>query len=391
MEYANTAINQALSKASLQGSLRISDFIGHGSFVAQCAVGNGQTGKSSVAPKYIGAAPEASIVFVVLAPIPVGPVSYNPKQFGDALNYIFSIAGREKKPCVINLSWGEQLTPADGTGPLDKIIDGVLNDSSGTPIKGRAIVVSAGNEGNARRHTRMSYPANGSLTVNMVVEPIGSMADDNQGDFIQIWYTGTSSIDITVIAPSPSKNIGPVSPGTNKVGSFVSIISSGISPTNNKKSILIAIKPNGKPVERGSWKIKLTETSGNAGLLDVWIGRKEDEVYMQMEGLNFVRDNTVTSPATSKSAISVGAYGTINFTRWRMMSASSWGDDNTTGLTADQIHPTITAPGMATAPAVGQLQSPAFLVLFNKVPIYWDSLPLARLGGTSFSSPSLPV
>ncbi len=383
-QYLEAKINEALADSNLMPKLHITDRSGHGSFVTQCAAGNGHTKNPALAPRYVGVAPEADIVFVVNSPEPGGVASYSPKKFGDTLNYIFAIAKRENKPCVVNCSFGEELTPADGTGELDKILDGALNDSSGQPIKGRAIVVSAGNDGNTHRHTRMNFTPNGKLTVNMVVEPIFTIENDTQGDFIDVWYTGAASLDISVIAPDPAKNVGPVKPGNNQVGSFVTIISQPVQ-LNGKRVIHIALKPNGKPIQRGTWKLLFQETSGTAGVLDVWINRKDGDGYPQMVGWNTIRENTVTSPATANSAIAVGGYGTMNGQEWRMMSASSWGLSDTTGLQKWQIRPTIMAPGIITAPAGGGMK--ALDLLGGKVQIFWDGLQVMRLSGTSFSAP----
>ncbi len=389
IEYTAAAINQALANPGLRQSVRIGDFIGHGSFVTQCAAGNGNSGLNSQPSKYIGVAPEADIVFVVLKPSPTGRTSYTPKALGDAISYIFTVAQNANKPAVINMSFGENLTPSDGTGPLDKIIDAALTDSMGNPLPGRAIVVSAGNEGNARRHSQQVFTANGLNSVTVMIESIGTQQDDTRGDNLDLWYTGTASLNITVTGPDPAKTSGPISPGNSSVGEFITILSLG-PQSNGKCNIQIALKKGNTAtaVQRGAWKISLQETAGQAGIFDLWINRKEDEVYAQTAGWNTSRENTVTSPATAASAISVGAYGTTDGGQtWRMLSSSSWGVNDVTGLQASQIKPTITAPGIVSAPAVGQLTAEGYGVKVNNKPVVWGSDPVSRLWGTSFSAP----
>jgi len=381
-QYLEAKINEALVDSDLRAKLHISDSIGHGSFVTQCAAGNGRSKNPAETPRYVGVAPESDIVFVVNNPEPGGAASYSPKKFGDALNYIFARA--EGKPCVINCSFGEELTPADGTGDLDKILDGALNDAAGLPIKGRAIVVAAGNDGETHRHTRMNFTPNGSLTVHMVVEPIGeSKKDDLNGDFIDVWYTGSASLDITVVAPDPAKNVGPIKPGNNQVSPFVTVVSQPVQP-NGKHVIRIALKPNGKRIQLGTWKLLFQETSGNAGVLDVWINRKDADGYPQIVGFNTVRENTVTSPATANSAIAVGGIDLRKRNgEWQIWSGSSWGLSDITGLQRWQIRPHIMAPAFVAAPASGSMG----IDLGRKVQIFWDGLRVNRLVGTSISAP----
>ena len=90
-------------------------------------------------------------------------------------------------------------------------VDEILRPASGVPA-GIVIVCSAGNEGAKEMHEAGTVPANDSRQVQFYI-PDRSFKDDR----IDIWYNGTSSLDVTLTAPenpaqSPPNTTGPVSP-----------------------------------------------------------------------------------------------------------------------------------------------------------------------------------
>jgi minor extracellular serine protease Vpr len=110
---------------------------GHGTHVTGIAAGNS------------GIAPEADIIMVKLG------MAYSTDlertafelKLVDAIKYVFNKADELKMPCVINTSLGIFHHIRDGSEPLGKVIDELLNEKSG-----RAFVASAGNNGMEKMH-----------------------------------------------------------------------------------------------------------------------------------------------------------------------------------------------------------------------------------------------
>ncbi len=153
---------------------------GHGTHIASIIAGN-----SRGYHKFTGVAPEAEIIMV--------KSSFNDPDIYDATVYIFNKAEKMGKPAVINMSFGSQWGPHDGTDPLDQAIDHLLEKP------GRAIVASAGNDGGRSVHigTRsLRYPIGENYPWISIRPMIGARMLP-----IEIWYEPKSSITVRLLLP----------------------------------------------------------------------------------------------------------------------------------------------------------------------------------------------
>ena len=115
----------------------ISTYGGHGTKVTGVAAGNGRT-----AFKYRGIAPEADIIFVA--------VDFNNATnptIADAVHYIYAKANQLGKPCVINISLGDNYGSHDGKDLQAQYLNGLITAQSG-----RALIAANGNSGNVPFH-----------------------------------------------------------------------------------------------------------------------------------------------------------------------------------------------------------------------------------------------
>lgn len=113
-------------------------YYGHGTHVAGIAAGNGlANGKNE------GVAPKANLIVVALNFNRAGPT------IADAVNYIFSKAQQQGKPCVINASVGDYYGSHDATDLEAKLIDAQLSNKPG-----RALIAAAGNAGAYKYHVK---------------------------------------------------------------------------------------------------------------------------------------------------------------------------------------------------------------------------------------------
>lgn len=134
--YAGTDIDELIGNEQSGDEPR--DIVGHGTHVASLAAGNG---RSTVPAKYVGMAPEASLVVVRVSRDEAGGV-----QDPDILlatQFIFTMADEMGMPAVANLSLGGDFGAHDGTSVLEQELSALVDDSH----PGRSIVVAGGNGG----------------------------------------------------------------------------------------------------------------------------------------------------------------------------------------------------------------------------------------------------
>ena len=150
--YENAQINDALASDNPYEIVPQRDEVGHGTFLASLVAGN-----EDLANDFVGAAPNAELVVVKLKPAkqylrdfffaPSEPSAiYQENDIMAAVAYLESVAERENRQLVILIGLGSNQGSHVGTGPLSVY----LNDIGA--LRGRAVVIAAGNEANARHH-----------------------------------------------------------------------------------------------------------------------------------------------------------------------------------------------------------------------------------------------
>jgi len=155
----------------------------HGTHVTSIIAGDGR-GRDD----FTGIAPEADIITV--------KTTFNDADIFDAAVYIFQKANELKKPAVINMSFGSQWGPHDGTELMDQALDELLSRS------GQAIVASAGNDGGRSVHvgtTSLKAPAKENYPWVALRPYIG-------GSYlpVQIWYDPADTISVRLLVPKNS-------------------------------------------------------------------------------------------------------------------------------------------------------------------------------------------
>ena len=125
-----------------------SDPFGHGTHVASLAAGNGL---ASPTPRYLGIAPEATLV--------VARVASASGDIADAdvlraVKFVFERAEALGMPAVVNLSLGSDFGAHDGSSALEAGLAAMV----GPAFPGRAIVVAAGNSAGLYDGLHNEYP-----------------------------------------------------------------------------------------------------------------------------------------------------------------------------------------------------------------------------------------
>jgi subtilisin family serine protease len=276
-------------------------YVNHATHMTGIAAGNGRGSDG----KYAGVAPEAEIVYV-------NTVDSETRGFADmskvcdAIAYIFERAGG--RPCVVNISLGDNLGPHDGTSLVERFIDAAVR------APGRAVVVAAGNSNERGMHTMGAAPD--ALPASLVL--MVPMWTDS-GETIEIWYDGRDRLDVAVIDPAGNRARAAVAPrgGESLVmreslgGAHVTITSVVGDARNGDNVVQIMLQPAeaGGHVADGKWRIELVRSEGHERPADArewhaWIDGNTKARWTQPSKGTC----TLTTPGTSRGAITVGNY-----------------------------------------------------------------------------------
>ncbi len=124
----------------------------------------------------------------------------------DGLMYIMECIGAQTKTIVVNLSWGPQTGPHDGTSILEVAIDDLVADQKAL---GNDLFVSlaAGNSYSSRAHAQVDYLGGGSLS--WMVPP-----DGRTPAFLEIWWpNGIAPADARLRVAPPGSTAVDILPG----------------------------------------------------------------------------------------------------------------------------------------------------------------------------------
>jgi subtilisin family serine protease len=349
VEYDAGQINDTINNSSPAIPVRHVDQDGHGTHVAGIAAGDGsQSGGCHDSFHYIGVAPEAPLVIVRLRGLTKGDPTAIPTGSNfkiDAIRYILERARIEGKPAVINLSLGIFTERMDGTAQSCRDVDALLTNNS----TGRAIVFTAGNNGDKKFHATGTVPAGDSDIVMFSIK-----TDQQQGDratrSLVILYSG-SNLQIKLTSPVSGNNgiINFVASGNSTVSGTANGGGAGSSVTINNQAnrIDITITPPTTagtatgPNVAGPWAIELkdvggtpTDTNFDAFCL---FGSSHDPLSPHFLDHDTTR-STLGTDASGNECITVGSYRVGG-----RLSAFSARGPTTDG--AGRTKPEICAPG----------------------------------------------
>ena len=226
MEYSGADIDQALGAMDPFAIVRHEpDASSHGTHVAGIAAGNGRSGDADFpANKFIGAAPEATIVFVQPSSNDAASTFTDSVHVAEAIAYIYGKATELGRPCVINLSLNQNGGSHDGESVVEGAIDRLLTEP------GRAYVGAAGNEHIWRRHAAGQLATGDKRTLQWKAGgelPIlgGGTVPAGEGDFtpneLEVWYSSRDELRMRLITPD-GEATDAVLPGEEATHEFAS-------------------------------------------------------------------------------------------------------------------------------------------------------------------------
>lgn len=300
-EYTRAQIDEALSKKTRAEQLAIvpsEDPLGHGTHVASIAGGNGNASLG----RYVGAAPEAEFIIVKLGK-PGNEDFVRNIEIMLGIKYVVEKAREMGKPVAINISIGMNEGPHDGSALLEQYIDDMSQEWKNN------IVIGAGNEGNSGAHTKGVVSDSGKSSFSF---QIGA---GKKRYNVSIWQSFIDTLEFQVISPT-GKRTPRISyaQGPRRYVLDTSVIYTtfaGPTPFNGDLEFAVFIQGvDGKNITTGIWTIEIFGVDVVDGRYNVWGPTSElggKEVFM----LEPNRETTITTPATARNAIAVGAYNSV--------------------------------------------------------------------------------
>jgi subtilisin family serine protease len=278
---SGTVYTEAQINAALQGlgTVNTGDECGHGTHVTGVAAGNGRaTGHAVPAGTFVGVAPQADIIAVRVFGADCSFLS-GAIDLIQALQFIDQKAAELGRPYVINLSLGTHIGAHDGTSLEEQAIDALV----GAGKSGKAVVVSAGNEGNDPIHAGGFFGPPGAANQRVTIDVAQGAPNAALFDF---WFDGRDTFTVTI------------SGGGQPAQDLTSQLT--INPLNGSKRLFFAT------ARTPSFTLTIAGQSVVSGRFDGWV--EGGAVFTSQ--VEFSR--LVGMPGTARNAITVGAYVTKN-------------------------------------------------------------------------------
>lgn len=340
-EYTREQINLALQAQTPQERYEIvpsRDLSGHGTHVAGIAAGNGRAGSG----RYTGCAPESELIIVKLGN--PGTNSFpRTAELMQAVDYVIRKAIEYRMPVAVNLSFGNTYGSHDGTSLLETY----LNDMA--TIWKSSICIGSGNEGASGGHAGGILEENKTKVIELAV------AEFETALSIQIWKSYVDEVEFLLTSPSGIQ-VGPFNAilGTQRfrLGQTEILIYYGEpSPYSTAQEIYIDFIPAGSYIDSGIWNISLVPKRVVSGEYQLWLP-SQGAVNIGTRFLVPSPDLSITIPATTQKAITVGAYDAV---------LNSYADFSGRGYvrSSRESKPDLVAPGvniMSAAPGGGYTQ-----------------------------------
>jgi len=381
----------------------------HATHVGGICVGSG-FGSPQNGERFRGFAYKSDIVCVAITPDKSQWINTGVSDMIDGIQYIFDYADSANKPAVVNLSWGSPLGPHDGTGLFSVALDNLTGP-------GKIFVCSAGNNGDNLVHVQKTFTASDSL-----VQTFLEIADSPEGKktWVDIWgdTAKTFCVDISLHNGSVISSTGFICLddsihdlfllGSNNDTCYVSIMTStaefnmkprvflDFNSLVTADSVLISIRSQDGIINM--WNSFVSNTSGYYG---------QFVSYGYPWAVNGDVAMTISDIASSKSAVTVGAYASktswtnISFQSYSYASYVGRGDlvpFSSHGPTADgRVKPDIIGPGLTVGSAISSYDTSftpsgtGYLYVINNYhnPVDNRDYPYGQLSGTSMSSPAV--
>ena len=332
--YSQEQINQALTSANPFEEVPSRDEIGHGTMLAGIAAG-----AESPADNFSGVVPDSDLIVVKLKQakpsvrdifaIPLDVPAYQENDIIWGVQYIISVARRLQRPVSICIGLGSSQGAHDGRGVLSSVL------SVGADFPGVTISISAGNEGNMRRHFY------GVINQEMGYHTVELNVAENEGSFtMELWGAAPNTYSIDITSPS-GEYIPRIAEGlrVSREISFIfdpTVVQLDYNMIESQLGDELILMRFRQP-SAGVWTFQVYGRGDLTGSFHIWLPMGDfisPETY-------FIQSNpytTVTSPGNALTPITVTAYNPVTTTLYQNASK---------GYTRiNEIKPELAAPGV---------------------------------------------
>lgn len=336
---SGTPGEQAVSTPATEAPLPepSADFSGHGTHIAGICAGNGRASGG----RNRGAAPESSLLVVKLKN-DADSVFTDYANLMMAVDYVVRFASDAALPLSINISYGSNDGPHDGSGLMERYLNNCI-------FYGKNVVVTAtGNEGISRRHSHVQVSEDTQNAVPFSVAP------GENSLYLQLFKHYGDTFTYRLSPPDGSGEI--LIPGRAGIYRFslgnnlVRLIISDPTPYQSLQELFLVLLPaaSGLSLSSGVWQFHIQAESVVSGSVNLWLPSRE-ATNAATGFLSPSADGTLTIPSTAANVISVSGYDSTTDT-----FASFSGRGFLRGPVSDK--PDLTAPAvniLSTAPGGG--------------------------------------
>ena len=336
---SGTPGEQAVSAPATEAPLPepSADFSGHGTHIAGICAGNGRASGG----RNRGAAPESSLLVVKLKN-DADSVFTDYANLMMAVDYVVRFASDAALPLSINISYGSNDGPHDGSGLMERYLNNCI-------FYGKNVVVTAtGNEGISRRHSHVQVSEDTRNAVPFSVAP------GENSLYLQLFKHYGDTFTYRLSPPDGSGEI--LIPGRAGIYRFslgnnlVRLIISDPTPYQSLQELFLVLLPSasGLSLSSGVWQFHIQAESVVSGSVNMWLPSRE-ATNAATGFLSPSVDGTLTIPSTAANVISVSGYDSTTDT-----FASFSGRGFLRGPVSDK--PDLTAPAvniLSTAPGGG--------------------------------------
>lgn len=360
---------------------------GHGCHVAGIAAGCGAPNGHGA--NYRGIAPGADIVLVSYA--------MTSTYLLDAIRYIHEYARSVHKPCVINMSFGNQMGPHDGQSVIDIAVKNYVES-----VDSLVLVCSAGNSGNQMNHLHHQFTdTDTAITTFFRAYTIdnyyrGATLWGNAGDVFRVRLSEYSYDNAVVFVQNliEVESTADTTFTTQLVLSNDTVIDCEITvvtsdPFNNKTEVIVILSKTGRVPSGSQIALNISSTSA-----DIHAWSNEEFFHLWKQQFKHGDNEYCIGGAcgNTDAVISVGSYVTRSTSDMRIgggIATYNPGDlagSSSHGPTIDgRVKPDICAPGTTFSSYVSNETT------YNNDQTEWNghTWKYTMLEGSSMSSPAV--
>lgn len=390
--------SEYVSSTAILNKMRDMTNESHGSHVTGIAAGSGNGNPSLLK----GMAPDTDIILVSNGSDLVGEIAgtSNSTKLVDAINYIKNYANSVSKPAVINMSFGINLGPHDGTDLLSASLNALSTN------QGLIMVKSAGNDGGEKKHALNIFNGNQTKFIlnNQNIGP--SKIDiwgNNQGVnsafgvTIGVYNTTNQTYDSSVIQFTVNGNLNFQNPynlvdvdfGLLNDDNWTISLTSEINPLNNRPHLRISCNT----LNDTTSDYLVVSIQSNGGTVHSWCNGEFCE-FNNPSGFNFTEGDdyfSITEPGNASGVITVGSYNATNENLGNPPgTVGGLSYSSSKGPRADLIiKPDVCAPGNRIVSSLSSFDSRYLTIpsFNNDITNTFGTYSYGKMQGTSMAAP----